>query len=389
MSEDVLTDFGRIRHKGRMSARFETLPAAAAWYAAWLKEGALPLWAGAGVDPVGGLFQEALSIEGRPIEAERRARAQARQVFVFASAVTGGYGDHWLKVAKVGWTRFVKAYRRADGLFINRAAADGTPIDTEADIYEQAFALLAMAALQAADPSDRGLAMEAERTRAALQDRRVAGGGFRENGAHPYQANCHMHLFESCMAWETTGGRNWTLLSDELAELAMTKFIDPQTGALREFFDGEWNALAGEGGLVEPGHQFEWAWLLDRWGRSRGDAAGQAAARRLFEMGLRGVDPVREVAVNALWDDFSIRDGVARLWPQTEHLKAAVVLGDEAQALLAARGLAQYLETPARGAWRDKLRPDGTFQDEPAPATSFYHLMVAIQALTDHVKGAV
>ena len=133
---------------------------------------------------------------------------------------------------------------------------------------------------------------------------------------------------------------------------------------------------------MEPGHQFEWAWLLERWGVARGNAEGRAAARRLFENGLRGVDPVREVAVNALWEDFSVRDGSARLWPQTEHLKAAVVLGDEAQGLRAARGLAQYLETPARGAWRDKLQADGRFLDEPAPATSLYHLMVAILELS-------
>ena len=366
-----------------MSARFDTLSEAAGWYDAWLRDAALPLWAGAGVDSAGaGLFQEALTLEGQPANLPRRARAQARQVFVFASAVTAGYGDCWLAVAKTGWARFVAVYQRPDGLFRNRAAADGTPTDPEADVYEQAFALLAMAALQAADPSDRGMAIEAERTRTALQDRRVAGGGFRENGAHPYQANCHMHLFESAMAWEKTGGRDWRLLSDELAGLAMSKFIDPATGALREFFDGDWNALEGEGGLVEPGHQFEWAWLLERWGVARGDAGARAAARRLFENGLRGVDPVREVAVNALWDDFSVRDWSARLWPQTEHLKAAVVLGDEAQAVRAARGLAQYLDVPVRGAWRDKLQPDGRFIDEPAPATSFYHLMVAVLELT-------
>ena len=57
-----------------------------------------------------------------------------------------------------------------------------------------------MAALQAADP-DAALAGEAEGLLEALQDRRVAGGGFRENGPHPFQANCHMHLFESALAW--------------------------------------------------------------------------------------------------------------------------------------------------------------------------------------------
>jgi mannose-6-phosphate isomerase len=173
-------------------------------------------------------------------------------------------------------------------------------------------------------------------------------------------------------------------LSDEIAGLAMARFIDPATGALREFFDADWRAIAGEGGLVEPGHQFEWAWLLQRWGAARGDAAGQTAARRLFENGLRGVDPAREVAVNALWEDFSVRDGSARLWPQTEHLKATVALGDATQGVRAARGLARYLDTPARGAWRDKLRPDGSFVEEAAPATSFYHLMVAILELKAH-----
>jgi len=368
-----------------MPPTFETLSAAAAWFGAWFGEAALPLWAQAGVDPVGGLFQETLSVAGTPVEAPRRARAQARQVFVFASAAAAGYGPQWLVVAQTGWARFAAAYRRPDGLFINRAAADGTPLDTEADVYEQAFALLAMAALQAAAPGSTGQAAEAGRTLAALQERRAPGGGFRENGPHPYQANCHMHLFESALAWEDlgdAGGPAWPGLSDELADLALRRFIDPASGALREFFDADWRALAGEGGLVEPGHQFEWAWLLDRWGRARAEGPALAAARRLFAAGLRGVDPVRNVAVNALWDDFSMRDATARLWPQTERLKAAVALGDESQALSAAAGLAQYLDTPARGAWRDKLLPDGRFVEEPAPATSLYHLTAAILQLS-------
>ena len=39
-------------------------------------------------------------------------------------------------------------------------------------------------------------------------------------------------------------------------------------------------------------------------------------------------------------------------------------------------------DTPRRGVWRDKLQPDGRFIDESAPATSFYHLMMAILELT-------
>jgi len=368
--------------KGAMPPSFTSTAEAALWFSAWLREAALPLWAGAGVDRAGGLFQEALSVAGEPVEAPRRARAQARQVFVFATAATEGFGAEWLATAQSGYAQFLGRYRRADGLFLRRANADGTPLETDAEVYDQAFALLAMAALQVADPTTGNFAGDAATTLAALQGRRAPAGGFRESPPHPFQANCHMHLFESAMAWEAAGGGpEWTALSDEIAGMALSKFIDPVSGLMREFFDDRWTALTGEGGLVEPGHQFEWAWLLDRWGRARGDAAAGVAARRLYEDGLKGFDPGRKVAVNALWDDFSVRDGSARLWPQTEHLKAALVLGSKAEAILAAEGLAQYLETPARGAWRDKLKTDGTFVDEPAPATSFYHLIVAILEL--------
>jgi len=365
-----------------MPSSFTSTADAAVWFADWLGHAALPLWAGAGVDRAGGLFQEALSVAGQPVEAPRRARAQARQVFVFATAANAGFGAGWLTVAQAGYAQFLRRYRRADGLFRRRVAGDGTPLEDEADVYDQAFALLAMAALQAADPTAGDFTGDAARTLAGLDARRAPAGGFREGPPHPFQANCHMHLFESALAWEEAGGGpTWAALSDEIAGLALGRFIDPATGALREFFDARWTALTGEGGLVEPGHQFEWAWLLDRWGRARGDAAAGAAARRLYDNGLRGVDAGRKVAVNALWDDFSVRDGAARLWPQTEHLKAALALGTQAEAVRAAEGLAQYLDTPARGAWRDKLAPDGTFTEEPAPATSFYHLMLAILEL--------
>ncbi|HEX5265125.1 MAG TPA: AGE family epimerase/isomerase [Phenylobacterium sp.] len=365
-----------------MTPKFDTLPQAAHWYEAWLAEAALPLWADAGVDPAGGLFQEKLSVEGRPVEAPRRARSQARQVFVFAEAARAGYGARWLEVAKTGFTRFLAAYARPDGLVMNSAAADGTPIDREADNYQQAFLMLAQAALTAADPAGPDLEAQALAALATLAKRRTPGGGFRENGPHPYQANCHMHLFESALAWEAVGGPAWAALSDEIAELALRRFIEPQGAVLREFFDADWQALEGEGGLIEPGHQFEWAWLLDRWGAARGRDDALHMARRLYVTGLRGVDPVRDVAVNALWEDLTVRDGAARLWVQTEHLKAALATGREGDALLAARGLAKYLDTPCRGAWRDRLQPDGSFVEEPAPATSFYHLMVAILELS-------
>ncbi len=50
----------------------------------------------------------------------------------------------------------------------------------------------------------------------------------------------------------------------------MSHFIDAETGGLREFFKADWTPYDGEKGrIMEPGHQFEWAWLLARWGERR------------------------------------------------------------------------------------------------------------------------
>jgi len=243
-----------------------------------------------------------------------------------------------------------------------------------------------MAMLHQAGVTSRDLKAEAQRTRKALEAMRYEKGGFMETDDHPFQSNCHMHILEASLAWAEVGDSEWNSLADEIAELALSTFIDSETGFLREFFDADWNPAPGlDGRRVEPGHQFEWAWLLARWGKLRGRADAWHAAQKLFDHGKRGVDS-RGVACNALWDDLSIWDSEARLWPQTEYLKAALALGMELDALTAANGLRLYLQTPTMGVWFDKLRPDGSFVDEPAPASSFYHIICAVKELDQYVQ---
>jgi mannose-6-phosphate isomerase len=97
------------------------------------------------------------------------------------------------------------------------------------------------------------------------------------------------------------------------------------------------------------------------------------------------------VAFNVLLDTFATHDTNARLWPQTERIKAWAALAEIAQsaperdtclqnAALAATGLWAYL-SGLKGLWRDVMRPDGTFADDPSPATSLYHIVCAILEL--------
>ena len=54
-------------------------------YRRWLFDQALPLWWKQGADQANGGFHEALTLEGEPVTANRRARVQARQIYVNAA----------------------------------------------------------------------------------------------------------------------------------------------------------------------------------------------------------------------------------------------------------------------------------------------------------------
>lgn len=361
-----------VRDLARAGAapRFSTLADACAWFDAWLRTAALPLWATVGVDPATGAFREAIALDGRPDDPRRRARVQARQAFVFARAEAEGLPGGWRGVADRGFDWFTARARRPDGLFATVLDHAGAHVAAEPHLYEHAFILLALAAL--------GREAEALDVLARLQAFRHPAGGFREAGERPFQANAQMHLLEAAIAWADAGrDPAWGALADEIAALALGRFIDPATGALHEFFDADWRPLSGEDGVVEPGHLFEWAWLLAQ----RAKPQRSAAARRLYEAGRRGFDAGRGVVVNTLHADLAVRDPSARLWPQTEHLKAALAMGDRQAALQATNTLAAFLDTPVRGVWRERMAPHGGFIAQSSPATSLYHLYVAIREL--------
>lgn len=364
----------------------------------WLEEAALPLWWDVGADKVNGGFYERIGQDGIAcLDDNRRSRVQPRQAYCFAAAGKAGWTrGPWQAAVTHGLSWFDGVYRLESGFYGNLADKDGRLIDPSFDLYNQAFAIFAGAARSEALPQQAPAArVQAEELLSLLKkDYAHAGGGFHEANPPrvPLCSNPHMHLFEAALAWEAVTGGDplWKDLADEIGRLALTRFIDAESGGLREFFDLDWTPLPGpRGRIMEPGHQFEWAWLLARWGSARGHEDAIAKARRLFEIGEQyGICPRRKVAIMALNDDFTWADGLARLWPQTEWLKAAVRLASlsegaacEAYLISANRALdalAPFLATPVSGLWYDKWPAEGDMIEEPAPASTFYHILCSI-----------
>ncbi|MDC7675570.1 AGE family epimerase/isomerase [Asticcacaulis machinosus] len=370
----------------------------------WLFTAALPIWRDVGVDTVKGGVYEALALDATPVDLNRRTRVAARQVYAYAQARLMGYQGDVDTVIDAGLNWLAGPAAAPDGLVYAVLSPYGQVVKDEFDFYDHAFALLAYASAYRVRPDDRRLEAQAILVRdKLLATYKHPVRGFEEANPRtlPLKTNPHMHLFEAALAWIGAGGDSqWTEMATEISQLCLDKFIHPHNGSLREYFDGEWNPIEGERGrIIEPGHQFEWAWLLVRWAEISGDDKFIAPARRLVEIAEDfGTDHARNATIFELWDDFSVKDDKARLWAQTERIKAYVAMcslaatadeksGYVVKLIESVEGLKLFLEVPVNGLYRDKMNSDGSFVQEAAPASTLYHIICAINEL-NLVDGA-
>ena len=355
----------------------------------WLTETALPLWWETGADRAGGGFHEAINLDGRPAPGPHRARTIARQVFVYCEAGRLGWAGPWRAAATHALDYFRTYFITADATVASVVGLDGKVREAPFDLYDQAFALLAFASGHRVFGEDAGWRRDAVALRDALE-REYAHpqGGYYEDRNHrlPQRANPHMHLLEAALAWiALDDDPAWRRMADGIATLCLDKFIDPATGALREFFAADWSPAPGiQGRIAEPGHHYEWAFLLDRWAKQTGRDKPAAVGRLIAFADAHGLDARRGVAIGAVLVDGSLHDPVARLWAQAERVRAYAIdrrPGDSERLAAAIRGLRRFLATPTPGTWFDQLKADDRFVDEPARATSLYHIVGAVAEL--------
>ena len=313
----------------------ESLKGGAERLATWLRQSALPVWCTLG-QATSGEFEPLLSMSGRRIATSHRLQVQAAQLEAYAQAGRQDWSGPWRDVIDKG-----KPHLQSYG--------DCT------EHWDHIGLLVTWAAMFAAtsDPS-------AEREATALRNRLVVG----ENGLSN-QAHYLLPLLEGALAWaEISGQQDWRI-EDQIVSL-----------------------MQNASNLVHstsPGDRFYQAWLLSRYSRLTSDTDALIEARKLYAAGLQGVDLKRGVVVEAVNDQGLIQSGRARLWSQTQWLKASLILASMAddgpcadsleQAACALRAVWLFL-TP-QGLWRDAMLESGDFIDEPSPALSLRSIMTA------------
>lgn len=359
--------------------------------ARWLAEDVLPFWWEHGYDRANGCFHERLDPQGDPVPAPRRVRSQARQAYAYALAVLLKLPGGWREGAEAGARVLLEHALRPDGGTRHALSLDGEAADERRDLYDLACVLMALAeASRALERPDLLQAAEALLDWCERNWAHSAGGYLEGDVTEPgvRRQNPHMHMLEALLALYHASGKAAHLArASDIAALLAKKLFDPAHGALPEYFDANWRRLAGEKGqVVEPGHEFEWAWLLNRLHALGGGDFIQVADAIYAHAEMYGVKS------KTVYDEISVRgapyEKSSRLWPRTERIKAHLVYfertGDDAAASRACEAfdtLWDFRSLKIPGSWRDRRDASGGWLDQQAASSSLYHITLAVSEL--------
>jgi len=369
----------------------------------WLRESALPLWASRGFDPDRGAFEEQLDFSGAAvINAPRRLMVQARQIIVYAAAaLSGDYPPVAVLVSRA--TRaMIRDYLCADGQpgWVFSVDRSGRVVEPKRDLYAHAFVISALAWAMRLDP-DPAFETALSATELILEDdfADAENGGYWDSIPRVdslRRQNPHMHLLEAFVAlYETTKRDNVLERGKKLVELSLTRFLDPATGALREFYSNTWRVHPRPGeGSVEPGHLFEWAWLLRRFEAVTGQDQ-TVATTSLIDMAIRyGFGDSRDRVVDEIGENGEIRAESSRLWSHAEALKALTteatrgnLVHSHAIEPICRRLSDVYCRKEFEGGWIDHVDKKDRTLSMMMPASTLYHVYFGITSVETWIRG--
>lgn len=334
-------------------------------------------------------------MQGQPdTEAPVRLLVQCRQIYSYALAARRGWHGGAQELAAEAFASMIRDYHGRDGRpgWVFSIHRDGAVADARRDVYSHAFLLLAAGSYVQATGDRSGLSV-ADDTLAFLDaDLPARHGGYLEGSPAvdtTRRQNPHMHLFEGLLTlWSSTREPRYLARARALFELFATRFFLPESGVLCEYFDDELKPLPGvRGRIVEPGHHYEWIWLL-RWYERESGGSVQRYVDGLYRHADRyGYDDAGMIVDEALIDG-SHHLPSHRTWPVTEALKANIVeaaagregAGERALAL-ANILLGKFFTTKPAGGWIDRLDEHGRPATDIMPASTLYHVICAIDEL--------
>ncbi|WP_268799342.1 AGE family epimerase/isomerase [Pseudomonas huanghezhanensis] len=351
----------------------------------------VPMWLRAGWNAELALPHEAVDAAHQPLPPQRyRAMACARQLFLFSSLINNPSVPEAATRAAALFRSLQRHFHDAEhGGWFYSIDPQGAPLDRRKDLYTHAFIVFACAHYWA---KVREPLVESTLNAAlnVVAERFADGDGLYEAllaedwsplNAGPLQ-NPLMHLAEAFLATVEVREDPQTLAAlDALITGMQRRFVDVEHGVMLE------KPLDAVDNWSEPGHQFEWFYLLESSARLRNSPLHLSLTTAFAHAEQQGVNQQTGAVAAMLEVDGSMKDGTQRIWAQAEYLRALTLRPDSLDLLSRQlTALQEHFLHPS--GWNECLDSDGKVSRNDMPSTTPYHLATCYIGLAQYFKDA-
>ncbi|MBB3188720.1 AGE family epimerase/isomerase [Microbacter margulisiae] len=278
-----------------------------------LKDNIIPYWMTKAKDLHHGGFIGQIDGNETPYpDAPKGAILHARILWTFSAAYSLLQDPKYLEIANETQAYFLNHFmdHSFDGVYW-LIDSNGHPLDTKKQMYAQGFAMYGLSEHARVTRNQQSLD-EAIKLYHLIEEKsfdRQRNGYFEaftqdwkdipdmrlslKDANEKKTMNTHLHILEAY----TNLFRVWTsdvlkTSLDNLINLFLDYFIDPETGHLNLFFDEKWNKKEG---VISYGHEIETSWLLHEAAIVLGDKALQTkvekALPKIIKAAREGIQP--------------------------------------------------------------------------------------------------
>jgi len=264
--------------------------------------------------------------------------------------------------------------------------------DATKDLYGHAFILFGLAHYLAIFRDDNALTW-IRRTNDIVLDRFDLPGGWLAPAAtrdwdlqgRNLEQNPHMHLLEAYLSiYKGTKDDVFLDCASRIMSIYTERLRTPDRQKVLEHLDDEGQATGEKGTFIQPGHLYEWFWLVNEYAEISGVDDLKSGNGLIVDWAdNQCLDSTEGGIFDLVNTSASVLSDRKRIWPTTEQIKAYATLFRENPTDRAAEALTRSISflldhyCKSDGTWYEflnrKLEPDSDFM----PMSTPYHVAMA------------
>jgi mannose/cellobiose epimerase-like protein (N-acyl-D-glucosamine 2-epimerase family) len=269
---------------------------------------------------------------------------------------------------------------------------DKTPHDFTKDLYGHAFIMFGLAHYLSVFKEAKALQWINRANELILRRFSLPGGWFAPATTRNWEIlgrnleqNPHMHLLEAYLSiYRATQDSTFLKHATQIMSIYTELLRTPDGSKVLEHLDDEGQASGEKGSLIEPGHLYEWYWLVNEYADIADLPAYRAASQPIIDWADRwGLD----VDAGGIYDlvdrEGNVVSNRKRIWPVTERIKASTTLVRAKPSASSVELLMFWINfimdkyCCEDGSWHEYLKQDLEPDCDYLPLSTPYHVAMA------------